>query len=148
MEKFLNKKNLVILGFIILIIVGISLIAHNNIQTVGSGETFKVPTGDKVKVNNQTVNNFYKNPSYLYTQGSVVVEENTNYQIAYIANEGKFIITIFANDSVSKGLAEQAFLRKLGVNESTACKLNTLVQIYTDSNASAPPIISNLSFCK
>lgn len=153
MGKYINKKNLIIGGFLIfiLLIIIIALInngANSNAQIVGSGDNFRIPTTQKVRINNNVVNNFYKDPTYLYKQGSVVIDENTVYQIAYIANNEQFIISIYQNDNVSKGLAEQAFLKKLAINESIACKLNTLVQVYTDSNDSALPQITRFSFCK
>lgn len=137
-----------VIGFLVLALVAIFALLSNQPGTINPGSNFKAPTTTKVKIDNSVVNNFYKGDIFTFPVGDAAIEENNDYQISYIAKDKLFIVRLNASDAITKGLAEQALLNKLGIDKKTACNLNIEVHSYPDLNFSAPPQVARLSFCK
>ncbi|HWA52305.1 MAG TPA: hypothetical protein VG895_04580 [Patescibacteria group bacterium] len=151
MKEFIFKyrKILILILGIFIVIIFVFIYLNSRGQNVSTDQNnFKAPTGVKVNVNNQTVNNFYKSDTFTYPTGNAVIDENPYYQIAYTSNNQEFLITILSSDPNSQNLAEQDFVSKLSISQSTACKLNVEVRSYSNLNITSSPNLSKLSFCK
>lgn len=159
------KTKYLLIGIIVLVLVGLGVaiaLTQNKtpepiITTSGTNPeaTFSPPTSDQVSVETQdikqpqAVNNFYKDSTFTYPDGNVVIEENEYYQLAYVASERLFIISIYdSNTQEGQDLAEKAFLAKLNISQTQACNLNTQVQIHKSLSYNTVPEEGHLSFCK
>ncbi len=99
-----------------------------------------------------TVNNFYANPVETST-GMVTINRDTDLA-TYFYNEigNKFTITLneatFEDFTKKKPLAEQEFLKLLGVTEEQACNLNVEVLNGGSFDPKLSGEVFSLSFCK
>lgn len=148
MIRKINKKIIIIVLILLIAAGGVFLLLQNQAETIVPGKDFKAPTSEKIKVGDKVVNNFYKNNNYTYPTGNTVITENGDYQIAYLANEKVFTVRINSDDAVSRGLAEQDFIKKLGVTQEFACGLSVREYIFPKNNNNNIPQATSLSFCK
>lgn len=110
-----------------------------------TGSTFVIGTSQ----GGVTVNNFYNHPAMItQDQQTVVIDQNTQYGIAYNVGDSSFTIAILSLPfSTSRHAAESAFLKALGVSEQSACKLKVYegVPSYVSQHYSGK--VFPLSFC-
>lgn len=154
-------KKILIIGLIILIILLFALLLIGKSQkpktapypaptmTLPTITPFLTPSGDKIEINKIPVNNFYKTPVKENPQNDVLIVNADNYQIVYLQQFNKFLITILnSNFEQTRTIAEKDFLNKLGISESDACKLTVEESTPEDINSKIAGQIFPLSFCK
>lgn len=116
---------------------------------VPTNTPFISPPGNKIQLNGVSVNNFYLEDSAENPQGDVSVVKNKNYQIVYIPQFKKFIISILNKDfEAARGIAEQNFLSQLGITQADACKLKVEISTPLFVNEKLSGQIFPLSFCR
>lgn len=110
--------------------------------------TVVIPTGPKLKISAVEVNNIYISPVKINEEKDVLISENKDYHIVYLALFKKFLITIYNTDfETTKAVAEKDFLAKLGIDQTAACKLTVEVNTVQSVNQDLAGKIFSLSFC-
>ena len=159
----MNPKKLIILGvilFLIFLIVYLffSLSESPPPQPVKPPMTpapaFKQVTpdvkewGDRIKISNIEVNNFYTDAQSISSDGVVSIFNNGQYQISYIGRGGFFQISVvhFPFDRVREE-AENEFVKILGISKEEACLLPVNLTTPQYANPEYAGEIFPLSFC-
>lgn len=110
--------------------------------------TVVIPTGQKLKISGVEINNIYLSPVKVNQEKDVLVSENKDYHIVYLALFKKFLITIYNPDfEKTRTFAEKDFLDKLGISETEACKLTVEINTIQSVNKELAGKIFPLSFC-
>lgn len=95
------------------------------------------------------VNNFLENSKTIEKTGEVFIEENRKYSIIYHSPDESFLIYISSSPfETIRSEAENTFLKKLGINEPSACKLSVIEQTPYFANPENSGIQYPLSFCQ
>jgi len=110
------------------------------------------PKGDTLSIGTPSgiveVKNFYNNPLQVNAENDVLVVRADAYEMAYIAKDSSFILSITASPVGPTTLAaEKELLRVLDITEEEACRLNVSVGIphFADPELSGKQY--GLSFC-
>lgn len=103
----------------------------------------------RIKISNVWVNNFYKAPQGINPSGDVLVADKSEFQIVFLPQFNQFMLSVLASPfSGVRKVAEEEFLKVLGVGRQEACRLNVVVNTPYFAN----PDYSNqdypLSFCQ
>lgn len=108
-----------------------------------------LPSGEKVKISEVEMNNFFKSGRKINNNGDVLVVDNERFQILYLAPFQQFLISILASpfDNIKKE-AETDFLHSLAINEDQACKLEVWVNTTQFTNPDYAGRDYPLSFCE
>lgn len=107
----------------------------------------RTPEG-KIDINGVETNDFVENALDIDTVGDVYFAENANYQILYMSEYKKFLISVLAQPfDVVRKEAEQDFIRTLGISEAQACTLPVEVTTPYFANPEFSGATYTLSFC-
>ncbi|MFA6494771.1 MAG: hypothetical protein WC246_00160 [Candidatus Paceibacterota bacterium] len=111
-----------------------------------SSSVFSIPTAQGAV----TVNNFYQNAVIVAAGGSeALVARNPGYDISYYQPDNSFAISISQKPVMAmRTQAEAAFLQKLGISQSDACKLKVTVGVPISVDQQYAGTDFGLSFCK
>lgn len=108
----------------------------------------EIPTDEKMVVSGISVNNVYRKELNTNTRGDVLFGENKDYQILYFSKEKQFLISITGSPfSQKRELAEQYFLKTLGISQQEACQLKTIINTPSFANPAQSGTNYKLSFC-
>lgn len=112
-----------------------------------------IPTSDTITIGTPqggvTINNPYKNAAYVTPDNRQYFILNTGqYGVYYYPFDSSFVIGIDAMPVLQvQQLAEQAFLQKLGISRTDACKLTVWVGVPVSVDANYAGRNLGLSFC-
>lgn len=110
--------------------------------------TVIVPSGAKFKISEVEINNIYISPVKINPEKDVLLIDNKDYQIGYLALFKKFTITIYSsNFETTRKIAEEEFLNKLEINKEEACKLEVEVNPSNSTTDQFAGKSFPLSFC-
>jgi len=105
-------------------------------------------TGEKMTVSGVAINNLYNKEISTNPRGDTLFSQSKDYQILYFAQEKQFLISIIGSPFDQKrALAEQNFLKILGIDKEAACQLKTVVSTPSFANPDQSGINYSLSFC-
>ena len=140
---------IVILLIIILSGIGYAIYKTNTPQKINT-QNFQEPTAIQIELPSAVVvNNIYKNEGHTYESGTKVFEKNQYYQITYSPTEDLFDIVILSSDfNEGRLLAENAFIRELGIAKEEACELNVKMYTHPQLNPAEADNEYGLSFCE
>jgi hypothetical protein len=170
----MKPKTIILIGVAVIILVcvgayfyftsavGGSPMATGTASTTG-GEDGTLPAAAQVLTNTPTstllalgtpggtvqVNNFYlSNPSVTDGGETVILANTADYMLTYDTIDSSFWIGIDADKFAAvRPVAEQALLSALGINSSSACKLNVSVGVFYSATSSLSGKSFPLSFC-
>ncbi len=108
------------------------------------------PSGDTVTISSVPVNNFYQSTTPFNPQGDRVIADVDNaYKITYLAQFQQFLISINGSPFATyRQQAEGAFLQKMNISQTDACKLNVVIRTPSFANPNEAGQDYPLSFCK
>ncbi len=154
----MNKKVLVIfIIFAILLIIIASLMRGSSDNTneqlspalvnITGSESENVPQENQLNINGTNINNFYSKAKYINNQNDVLIVDDPDFQIVYLALFNKFLISIKSQDfnNVLTN-AEQSFLNNLEIDKETACKLPVEINSPVGLGGTGKTL-STFSFC-
>lgn len=150
------KKIIIIITSIIIVTVLVNIILLNKkkepvpVSTITPTKvSFVVPTGETIKISQVEVKNFYQSLVNKNNQEDALIIDNENYQITYLAQFNKFLITIL-NPSFTeiKIEAENIFLDALEITKDQACNLNVEISTPNFVNQEYAGEVFSLSFCQ
>lgn len=123
------------------------------VPTLGPTPTLLIPVTQtpegKLEINGVEVNNFLKDPVSVDSEKDVFFIEKPGYQIAYLSQFNKFLISITSSPFLTlKTQAEEDFVKTLGVTEPEACQLDVEVSTPQFANPEYAGAIYPLSFCQ
>lgn len=112
-----------------------------------------VPTpeirGNKIKISETWVNNFYNTGRKLVDGNDVVIKENDDYELIYQNPFKLFIIYVISSPfEKTRVKAEEDFIKSLGITKDEACKLNVRVGTPFFANPDYAKKSYPLSFCE
>src|SRR3989338_2321121 len=160
----MNSKKLIILGVILFLIFLIIYLFFSLSESLPPqpvkppmtpAPAFKQVTpdvekcGDRIKISNIEVNNFYTKAESISSDGVVSIFNNGQYQIGYIGRGGFFQILVldFPFDRVREE-AENEFVKILGISKEEACLLPVNLTTHQYANPEYAGEIFPLSFCQ
>jgi hypothetical protein len=124
----------------------ISLIPDEKVPTTPPTPT-KEP--DDLILSGIPVDNFYKDAARILPNNDVVLVENENYQIVYLAEFEEFNISITGkNFDLLQKEAEKIFLEKVGLDPANACRLTIVVTAPAYAKHEYAGIQLTPSFCE
>lgn len=104
---------------------------------------------NRIDIQGVSVGNFLETSKTIEETGEVFAVENEDYAIIYHKNDKSFLINILSSPfDLSRQKAEGAFLQTLGIDNTSACKLNVVVQTPFFANPDNAGIPYPLSFCR
>jgi hypothetical protein len=115
-----------------------------------------IPQGDTFTVHSSkgsaTVKNFFVDSVHPITGSAVYLADNDDYAIVFSREDGEFLVQIFAHTreqaQTIRPHAEELLIKKLGVDQATACdKLNVAMEVPPSYNNRLSGINYGLSFC-
>lgn len=110
---------------------------------------FDKPTAPTLQVNGVSVRNFYNTSNAMNANGDVSFEKNNQFELVYLAPFEEFIIDVRGSPfATTRMQAEQAFLKKLGITQEDACKLNVSLGTPAYINPQEAGRRYELSFCE
>lgn len=153
----MNKKILVIILIVFLLLMSYFLFKLAKGRPSGlvpqptpssTSNYSKFKKGDKIIISNVEMNDVLSNPVETNSFGDGLILKGNSYQIVYLKNSNNFLISILDSPFEKfKLVAEQEFLRLLGVSEIDACRLNVTVTTPAFANPAEAGGIYKLSFC-
>lgn len=103
---------------------------------------------EKIEIRGVKINNVYKNPVETNKNGDAVFFRNDDYQFVYQPLFGKFLISVTSSPFWEKEkIAEEEFVKKLGITKKDACWLTVEITTPSFANSSEAGRIYPLSFC-
>lgn len=107
------------------------------------------PSGDTVTISSVPVNNFYQTTTPFDAQGDRTIADVDNaYRIVYLAQYQQFLITINGSPFTTfRQQAENAFLQKMNLSQTDACKLDVVIRTPSFANPNEAGQDYRLSFC-
>jgi len=107
-----------------------------------------IPTSEKIVLNGVKMDNFYYKAFSIGPIGDTLIDNSSTYKVVYYPIDKAFLISILGSpfDSVRK-VAEQAFLKDLGITQADACKLSVYITTPAAYNPSEAGTNYTLSFC-
>lgn len=103
---------------------------------------------NRVNIQGVSVNNFLETSRTIEETGEVFIAEKPEYAIVYHKSNGSFLISILsAPFETIRQNAEEDFLQILGIDKTSACKLDVVVGTPYFANPDNSGIIYPLSFC-
>ena len=117
--------------------------------TTETSSKFKIPEGETIETNKETVNNFFNENTKVNSRGDTLIVNAENYHITYFSKEDQFLISILASpfEEVRK-VAEIDFIQTLGIDKETACKIGVIITTPSFANKDEAGKNYNLSFCE
>ena len=168
-----RKKRQILFGFLILIIIAIILFiivrprekSDINLPIRPTATAFPKQFGvtlfptktpviasdvGKISIVGVEVNDFRKSAKLVNSEGDVLIETNSEFQMVYLPAFTQFIITAYGpNYSESRQKAEIEFLKRLGIRQDQACRLTVFVTFMDPADPrSGDKGNYNLSFCE
>ncbi len=120
-----------------------------NLSPLPSPSLKPLPTTDTFVSSGVTVANFYKETAERDSRENTTFIENTDYNISYNGREDSFLISITGSPFEDKRqLAEQAFVTKLKVSQTDACRLKVSTTTPAFANPDQAGKSYPLSFCQ
>lgn len=105
--------------------------------------------GERIKISNVWVNNFYKAPQGINPSGDVLIADKSEFQIVFLPQFNQFMLSVLASPfSGVRKVAEEEFLKVLGVGRQEACRLNVVVNTPYFANPDYSKQDYPLSFCQ
>lgn len=105
------------------------------------------PTSETIESKGVEIKNPFTGAKDYTTQGDALTVKTEDFEIVYLAKFDEFVITVNAEPFEAKRkLAESAFLKRLGISESEACKLNVSLSPPKKEGELTPRF--GLSFCE
>lgn len=102
----------------------------------------------KIDVSGIKINNIYEDPVEINNQGDTVFFRDDNYQFVYLPQFGKFIISVTSSPFWDKEkIAEEDFIKALGITKKDACWLNVEITTPYFANQEESGRVYPLSFC-
>ena len=143
-----NKKFLILLAAATAFILSVLLIKRLPKQ-IPKVQPIQSTAEEKIEISGVKTANFLKNRSENNTSSYTTLAKTKDYHLFFILKEELFIVSItsYPFDSF-RSIAEQEFLKKLGISQEEACKLN--VDITTPMSANPDKAGKNyeLSWCE
>lgn len=107
-----------------------------------------LPTGERVEVDGVSVKNPYTSAVQLTAEGDSLMTQEPGYQLVYLKQFDKFLISIVASPfEENRQSAEAALLERLEIDENAACALQIEITTPYDVNPAEAGQIYDLSFC-
>ena len=155
-NKFM-KKIIIIILLILIFLCALLLIIKSRqgsssitplVKPTITQKPFITPSGETMEVDGVEINNIYKTPVKETPQFDALIVNNEKYQIAYLQQFQKFLITILdPNFKETQVVAEKDFLDKLSISSQDACKLSVEISTPRSVNEDLAGKIFPLSFC-
>lgn len=158
------KLILIASTIILAIILGIVYLSQTNSNNLQKSQTFttpfplpspsfvqtsSIPQGKSYTISGVQINNFYETAKEVKLDGEVIIEENEDYRIMYFPEREYFLISIYSSPfENSRQVAEQSFMKILGISPSKACKLHVSITTPAFVNPKEAGTDYHLSFCK
>lgn len=106
------------------------------------------PTGERINISGIPVKNPYISPAQLDTQGDSLMVREAGFELVYLKQFGEFLISITDSPfEANRRLAETAFLKRLGITQEEACRLNVSITTPISINPTEAGQKYPLSFC-
>ena len=163
----MNKKRIVIISIIVVLLISaISFAIYKNQKNKNQTTNLKVtpiptsqlptsypvyqkPEGLTIEISGVEINNIYNLNPQINERKDATFKTSDQYQLIYFSKENEFLISILASpfDQI-RLIAEQDFLKILGINTNQACKLQVIIStpLYVNPNEAGKNY--RLSFCK
>lgn len=107
-----------------------------------------LPNSKKIDISGIPVNNPYISPTQINAQGDSLMTQASVYELIYLKPFNEFLISITASPfEANRKLAEEAFLKRLGVTEKEACNLKVNITTRASVNPNEAGKKYKLSFC-
>lgn len=107
-----------------------------------------IPTGERLEVGGVSIKNPYTSAVQLSAQGDSLMTQSEGYQLIYLKQFSKFLISVTASPfEENRQQAEAALLSRLEIDEATACTLQVEITTIYDINPNEAGQIFSLSFC-
>ena len=107
-----------------------------------------IPTGETINISGVNVKNPYATPVKIDTQGDSLMQEQASYNLVYLKPFNEFLISITASPfDINRKIAEDAFLKRMGITQQDACKLKVTITTPLSVNPNEAGQNYPLSFC-
>ncbi|OGG27085.1 hypothetical protein A2960_03010 [Candidatus Gottesmanbacteria bacterium RIFCSPLOWO2_01_FULL_39_12b] len=106
-------------------------------------------SGNKIKISDTWVNNFYETGRKIEDGNDVVIKENSNYKLIYQNPFKLFIVNVLSSPFEKvRAEAEEEFIKSLGITRVESCRLNVRVGTPFFANPEYAKKSYPLSFCE